>query len=147
MPTKKIIEATSIDGRTLLSDKLNRPIKTNKDRDTILQLLGMFALNNSQAIGEIIKVVKGENSHDGLIGKFNLMDAKVDDILSEIKQSKIVREEKKGRPKFKAWFNDKVAPNIISALTIWLFSVIAVALVLVFSPIIQAMARHAAGIP
>ena len=145
---------TETDIRTVLANRLAKPIKTPSDVKEVQRMIGLVLVNNGSDIvklgvdvASLTKTVRGENAHDGLVGELHLVIERVEMISKEVEQNKIAKEEKKQKSKVGVWFYDKVAPNIISALTIWAFSVIAVLLVIVFSPTIQAMAKHAAGIP
>jgi hypothetical protein len=55
-----------------------------------------------------------------------------------------IAKNKKG---FKNYITNSVLPNVASALTVWMFSAIAVAIVIVFFPVFEQMARHVVGLP
>ena len=144
MPTKNIVDT---DSRAVLANRLSKPIKTPADVKEVQRMIGLVLLNNGNDIvnmrsdvTDLVHTIRGSNGNVGLISR-------VEAISKEVEQMKKVREDKKERPKINAWLADKVAPNVVSALTVWVFTIIAIVIVLEFSPILQEMAKHAAGIP
>ena len=144
MPTKNIVDT---DSRAVLANRLSKPIKTPADVKEVQRMIGLVLLNNGNDIVnmrsdiiDLVHTIRGSNGNVGLISR-------VEAISKEVEQMKKVREDKKERPKINAWLADKVAPNVVSALTVWVFTIIAIVIVLEFSPILQEMAKHAAGIP